>query len=718
MLGIAGLFVALELFEWLLLFPVIMPLLEVWLSSSVAPAAVEAFEAVASLAVWLVFANFLLLVPVDRVNRGLVEANARATDAAEILKAEVKEREHIESELRREKEFTDMVIESLTGLFFVYDSSRRLIRWNKNHETLTGFSADELRHKGALDWFSNEDRQVIASAVHEVYTRGETTVEARLVSKSGALIPFLFSARSIRYGDETIMAGVGIDRSRLQSTEEERARLAAVVEQASELICISDAAGIVQYVNPAFCSTTGFTPDDVVGLKCSTLEPHNHVPEMFTELWARISSGRTWRGQLVETKKDGTRYHEDVSITPITDAHGATVSYVVVKRDITEEIRIAEQLRQAQKMQSIGTLSAGIAHDFNNILGGIMGYAELGLEDARDLPRAVESIQHVLAAAHRAKDLVAQILAFSRPTRSDKKTIRITPMVREVSRFIRSSLPASIEIREELLTSEDWIMANPTEIHQVLMNLCTNAAHAMEHHGTLTLRLDSIQLSPADTFGRLRGGSHLRLSVSDTGNGIPPDHVDRIFDPYFTTKEKDEGTGLGLSVVHGIIREHGGEIGVSSVVGEGSVFEVWLPQVSAMTPIQTDDDAGEIPSGTESVLVVDDEQRIVGATTMLLERLGYSVRGATGPQEALDIIRVAEAPFDLVVTDMTMPGMTGLQLADAVRGVHPGTLVLFCSGSIESKVEHRLSTSAISGFIRKPYSARELGVAVREILDR
>jgi len=391
-----------------------------------------------------------------------------------------------------------------------------------------------------------------------------------------------------------------------------------------------------------------------------------------------------------------------------------------VQRTSETQKKMAKQLLQAQKMESIGTLAGGIAHDFNNILGVILGYTELSLDDVEDRPKTYRSLQEVLKATNRAKDMVSQILTFSRSTPINRVQINTIPIVKEVCKFIRSSMPTTIKIIQNITAKHDFIMADPTQFHQILMNLCTNAGHAMnETGGELEVLLEEINLNENDllTYSALKPGAYLKLTVKDTGYGISKDNLKRIFEPYVTTKELGEGTGLGLAVVHGIVKEYMGDIKVYSEEGHGTVFHVLFPLIKQAEEIISVS-SEPLPKGTETIMLVDDEEQLVNVGTNILERFGYTVTGFTNPKEALEMFKNTKEAYDLIITDKTMPKMTGLDLAKEIKKIRPDIPILLCTGFQDKDIEAKVQEVGITGYVMKPLNKREVAVAVREMLDK
>jgi CheY-like chemotaxis protein len=382
-------------------------------------------------------------------------------------------------------------------------------------------------------------------------------------------------------------------------------------------------------------------------------------------------------------------------------------------------MQFEDKLRQSQKMEAIGTLAGGIAHDFNNILSAIIGYAELALLDAEKKSPLYHDLQGVLQAGSRAKDLVKQILTFSRQVLQECKPIQIKPIAKEVLKFLRASLPTTIEIQQDI-RSDARIMADPTQIHQVVMNLCTNAEHAMREKGGLLevklvdviLRSDFINNHP-----ELKPGTYLELTVSDTGHGISAHILNRIFDPFFTTKKTGEGTGMGLSVVHGIVRSCGGAITATSEPGKGSIIKAYFPVIDRQIEPETAVEE-PVPTGNERILFVDDEPALANIGKQSLETLGYDVETRTSSIEALELFKAQQDRFHLVITDMTMPNMTGEDLAKELMRIKPSIPIILCTGFSAKIDDRKASAMGIRAFVLKPMVLREIATTIRKVIDQ
>lgn len=425
-------------------------------------------------------------------------------------------------------------------------------------------------------------------------------------------------------------------------------------------------------------------------------------------------------------RKNGSQIWVSSSTRAYFDQYGKVVSYEGIVVDITDRKRVEEerlvleaQLQQAHKMEAIGTLAGGIAHDFNNILGIILGNAELALDDISEGDRTHFNLEEIRAAGQRARAVVKQLLSFARKTELEQKPIKLIPVVKDSIKFLRSMIPTSIDIRQNILATDETVLADPTQIHQVMINLCTNASHAMqETGGILGIEIESVLFEKQSDAPHpdLSPGSYVKLTVSDTGQGIPPELMDRIFDPYFTTKEIGKGTGMGLSVVHGIVSNCGGTISVESEVEKGTTFYIYFPVIEEESVIETET-IEELPTGNERILFVDDDKSLIYACRYRLERLGYQVETKTNPVEALELFRSNPERFDLIITDMSMPQMTGDHFVEEILKIRPDTPTFLCTGFSEMIDEKKAKEIGATEYIEKPIDKRDLAIKIRSVLD-
>jgi len=396
------------------------------------------------------------------------------------------------------------------------------------------------------------------------------------------------------------------------------------------------------------------------------------------------------------------------------------MSYVAIERDVTREVKLERELRQSQKMEALGALAGGIAHDLNNILMPITLNTELALRSASEAEKISDYLRLVLEAAQRGKDLVKQIISFSRRREQKREPISITPVIKEALKLLKSSLPSTIEMREKIQDDRFCkVLADPTQIHQVLMNLCTNAAYAMRKTGgILDVILKSVEVDKnfAYSHADLQPGPYLRLTVSDTGEGMDRNTTERIFEPFFSTKDRSEGAGMGLAVIHGIVKNYGGAITVYSEIAKGSTFNVFFPQIK-VSIVREDIALTDIPTGTEQILLVDDEAPVLRSEQNMLESLGYKVIATRATEDALKLFYTKPNMFDLVITDETMPVMTGSELSQKLLQVRNDIPIILCTGFSESVDENKARTSGVRELVMKPFTTKEMAETIRRILD-
>ncbi|MEE8398028.1 MAG: ATP-binding protein, partial [Desulfobacterales bacterium] len=424
---------------------------------------------------------------------------------------------------------------------------------------------------------------------------------------------------------------------------------------------------------------------------------------------------------------DGSTVWINMTIAPVKVEDEAHPRHLCMVEDITdrrhaqeEKDKIEAQLQQAQKMEAIGTLSGGIAHDFNNILGVIMGCTELSLMETPKEAPIHEYLSEVIKATDRARDLVKQILAFSRQGSEEEAPLAIGIIIKEALKMLRSSLPSTIEIKQNIQKDVGLIMADPTQIHRIIMNLATNASQAMaEEGGEIDFRLEGIAIDDetAEQNPDLKSGPYVKLTVSDTGHGMAPDIVARIFEPYYTTKSIGEGTGLGLSVIHGIVQSHNGAIAVSSEPGRGTTFELYFPKIEFVGDRSETGETVNIPTGTERILFVDDEPSMARIYESMLQHLGYEASVRTSSREALEAFKAQPDKYDLVITDQTMPHLTGQMLARELVAIRPGIPIILCTGHSDSVNEDKMEAVGIRALVMKPISMAEIANAIRDVLD-
>jgi PAS domain S-box-containing protein len=517
----------------------------------------------------------------------------------------------------------------------------------------------------------------------------------------------------------TVLEDITERKKAEERLRKEKEKFRVLVETSPQGVALIGKDGTYKYINPRFTEMFGYSLADVPTGK-------EWFKKAFPDAAYRQEAIATWLSDLSSsgpgeirprifkvTCKDGSK--KEINFQPVSQETG---DQFILYDDVSEKSRLETQLRQVQKMEAIGTFAGGIAHDFYNILAAIVGYTELLLGKTAKGSLQHDELQEILRAGLRARDLVRQILTFSRQAEQKMQPVQVNLIVKEALRFLRSSLPSSIEIRHNI-DSDARVLADPTQIHQVLMNLCANAKHAMRQTGGLlkvSLVKEQLDADFAATHSEAAAGPHLKLTVVDSGEGMAVEVMEKIFDPFFTTKGKEEGTGLGLAVVHGIVKSCGGFITVYSQPGQGSAFNVFMPIIQAEARPQAEI-KGPLPIGTERVLFVDDEKLLVDIGRQMMERNGYRVTSRTSSIEALELFKARPDDFDLVVTDMTMPNMSGLELAREIIRLQPQTPVILCTGFSETINEAGARTAGIKAFLFKPISLDSLIRTAREVLD-
>jgi PAS domain S-box-containing protein len=500
----------------------------------------------------------------------------------------------------------------------------------------------------------------------------------------------------------------------------ERKRLLAAIEQAGEGIVMTNAQGDIEFVNPAFEQMTGYSHTEVFGRNPRILRSGNHDELFYRNLWETISSGRTWAGRMVNKRKDGTLYTEETTISPVREPSGRIVNYVAVKRDITEPLRLAAQFQQAQKMEAVGLLAGGVAHDYNNMLSVILGYAELALEKVDPAEPLHADLQIIITAAKRSADITRQLLTFARKQTIIPVVLDLNQTVETMLAMIRRLIGEDIDLAWLPKANLRPIKMDPTQVDQILANLCVNARDAFAGAGKITIETGNVVFDAAycaDHLGFVEG-AYVLLTVSDDGCGMSKEVMGHIFDPFFTTKAEGQGTGLGLSTVHGIVKQNEGFINVYSELGSGTTFRIYLPQYMEQAAVSAQTKALDMPlSQGETVLVVEDESVLLMMTQTMLRKLGYRVLAAGTPSEAIELTERHEGQIHLAITDVVMPKMNGRDLAECLQSLSPGLKILFMSGYTADVIAHRGVLEAGVNFLQKPFSVHDLATKVREVLQ-
>lgn len=639
---------------------------------------------------------------------------------------DVTDRKQVEQALKDSEERFRQVADVAGDWIWEVNSDGLFLYCSSAVENIIGYLPAELvGQKSCYDFIGTDDRKKSVERIKAVFEDRKPfrNLVIAMTHKDGRVVRVETSGAPIldAEGGFAGYRGTNTDVTDRVRAAESRELLAAVVEHGTESIVVTDTKGIIRYVNPAFEKATGYCFDEAVGANPRILKSGKHDVGFYRNMWETISAGKVWSANITNRKKDGSLLDEQVTISPIRNSDRKIVNYVGVKRDVTREVALQRQLFQSQKMEAIGTLAGGIAHDFNNIIYAITGYTELAMED---LPADTESrhdLEQVLGAVYRASEMVKQILTFSRQGDTERKPVDLAPIIKEGLKFLRSSIPSIIEIRQQIDERLGKVNANLTQIHQVLMNLCPNAAYSMrDSKGIMTVRL--ARVTPDDDFRAKHSlkmsGDYVELSVSDSGCGIPHEIIHRIFEPYFTTKPVDEGTGMGLAVIHGIVTSYGGAITVQSEPGQGSTFRIFLPVIEMETRQMELSTRSPDPTGDERALLVEDEKILLDMEQTILEHLGYKVVPSIDPENALKIFEADPDGFDFVITDLTMPKLTGLNLASKIHNLRPDIPIILCTGygyKLGGKSPEEMGVQAV---INKPVLKKNLAASIRNVLDR
>lgn len=648
------------------------------------------------------------------------------------LERKIADLERREASRNKEQDFIREVLYWIDSLVVVIDTRGYIVNFNRASERLSGYSFAEVSRQPFWDiLLLPEEREGVKSTIKEVAHRELPRYSHNAwVTKDGRIREISWKNSVLRDGEGNIeyILCTGLDITEQKQAEatlrESEAKYRELVEHANSIIMRLDQAGNITFFNEYAQQFFGYSENEIIGRNViGTILPElDQAGDASSSLLANIlEDPEKYSFNENENRlKNGKPVWISWTNKAICTADGELIGILCIGNDITKRKELEDHLRQAQKMEAMGTLTGGIAHDFNNILGIILGYTEIAQHRLPTEDPLQTLLDEVKAASLRGRDVVSQLLSFSRKKEQKQRVIDIRPVIQESLKMLRSTLPATIEFQTSIPSQSFLVQGNSTQIHQILINLCTNAAHAMEENGgRLTVGLEQVSLSrKAIFFGTsLLPGDYIKLSVRDTGDGIEAHALQRIFDPYYTTKDVDKGTGMGLSIALGIVKAHGGGIRAESRIGEGTIFDVFLLSASEETQPESLQDKQSLPTGTERILFVDDERMLVDLNQARLQYLGYTVSSEVDPRQALQRFQSDPEGFELVITDMAMPGMTGDRLAREILRIRNDIPILLCTGFSERISRESAKAAGLAGYLEKPVEMHTLAATVREVLD-
>jgi PAS domain S-box-containing protein len=634
---------------------------------------------------------------------------------------DVTERKRAEGELRASETRYRRLFEAARDGIFILDADSWEIRdVNPFLLNLLGFSRAELL--GRKLWEIGPLRDVLLSKVdfEELQTREFIRYEnLPLETREGKHVEVEFVSNVYISGDRKVIQCNIRDITERKRAEAEHVRLVTAIEQSAEAVLMTNTEGEIQYVNPAFTRITGYSRDEVLGQNPRILKSGKQDPAFYQQLWATILKGEIWHGELINRRKDGSLYSEQMSIAPVRSAGGEVTYFIATKQDVTEHKKLEQQLIQAQKMEAVGRLAGGVAHDFNNLLTIINGYAQLLIEPISPQDPRRGHLKEILTAGERAASLTRQLLAFSRRQVLEPRVLNLNSVLADVAKMLRRLIGEDVELVSTLKPDLGRVKVDPGQIEQVIMNLAVNARDAMPQGGKLFIETSNVEIDAnyARRHSPMMPGKYVMVAVSDTGCGMDLETQAHLFEPFFTTKEKGHGTGLGLATVYGIVKQSGGFIWVYSVPGRGSTFKIYLPVVEEALPTAEPAEVpAELAKGSETVLVVEDEGGVRSLVCEALASHGYKVLEAAGAASALEISEKYTEPIHLLLTDVVMPQTGGKELAKGFSTLHPETKVLYMSGYTDDAIVRHGILERGTSFLQKPFQPRALLLKIREVL--
>ncbi|NOY77150.1 MAG: PAS domain S-box protein [Calditrichaeota bacterium] len=640
---------------------------------------------------------------------------------------EFHQRMEVEKSLKQTQDKLSNILYTVSDGIISVNRENKIIVFNKGAERIFGYDHTEMLGKDIRSLVPDTLKEKVLRVLGSIFQGDASTpllkkqFEVQGRRKNGDIFPIEISVSKLVMGDEIIITAVLRDISERKRIESQLRKLSQVVEQSPLSVMITDRAGTIEYVNPAFTQITGYSAEEVIGKNPKILQSGKTTPNIYKTMWDRVASGEIWQGELLDRKKSGQEYWALSLISPIKNKDGLITHYLGIQEDITRQKKLEEQLFQAQKMESIGRLAGGVAHDFNNLLTPILAYSQFLIPEFSEGDPIREDLEQIRNAGERAARLTRQLLAFSRKQILKLEVLNINEIVGESEKMFRRVIGEDIDFVTILDPELGFTKIDPGQFEQILMNLIINARDAMPQGGKIILETLNVELDENYTqqHAQVHPGSYVMLGVSDNGMGMDAETQARIFEPFFTTKEKGKGTGLGLATVYGIVKQSGGYIWVYSEPGKGTTFKIYFPRVR--------EDASEFPAkeilidtfqGNENILVVEDEEVVRRSAIKILTKYGYNVFEASNAGEALLIAEQLDEPIHLLLTDVIMPKMSGVQLASRLMELQPQMAVLYMSGYTDNAIVHHGVLDSDKEFLEKPFTPETLTRKVREVLEK
>jgi two-component system, cell cycle sensor histidine kinase and response regulator CckA len=663
-------------------------------------------------------------IPIQLTFFTLPRATQEATPYYACVARDISAQKQAEDELRRTTELLKAVANGTPDALFVKDLQGRYLLFNPAAANFVGRSVEEVIGRDDTELFSPDDARFIMSRDRQVIATGQIETDEEELTAAGVTRTYLATKAPYHNGQGEIAGVIGISRDitdRKQAERELQLRDRAI-QAVTQGILITDPGhpnNPIIYASPGFTRLTGYTAEEVVGRNCRFLQGKDTDPAAVAQVREAIREARPCKVELLNYRKDGSAFWNELTISPVADCEGRLTHFVGTQTDVTRRRELEDQYRQSQKMEAIGQLAGGIAHDFNNLMTIIIGYSDM-MGDQLTEERALENLQEIRKAGERAASLTRQLLAFGRKQVLTLEKLDLNEVVRDTQKMLRRIIGEDIELVTLFVPRLKLVEADPGQLEQVLVNLAVNARDAMPQGGKLTIetRNEVLDMDFANTCPGVKSGQYVMLSISDTGTGMSDEVKRHIFEPFFTTKGPGKGTGLGLPVVHGVVKQSGGHIEVESEAGTGTTFRIYLPVADDTCRLrQPAERSKSIPRGVEKILLVEDEPAVRRLWRHSLESCGYTVLEAANGSEALNLCENELSQIDLLITDVVMPLMSGRELAERLLLLRPETKVLYVSGYTDDSVmRHGIAQDEVA-FLAKPFSSISLAQKVRELLD-